>query len=66
MTKKCPICRTEWTGQHFVGERAVTTTEKYLQGKRRSGGVTNSASNHTPIIEESENHDDNEEGETQG
>jgi len=38
---KCPLCRTEWTGKDFVGEKAVTTTEKYLQGKRRSGGAAN-------------------------
>lgn len=36
--KKCPRCGTEWDGKHFVGERAVTTTEAYLKGKRRSGG----------------------------
>lgn len=36
----CPACGTQWDGKHFVGERAITTSEKYLQGKRRSGGPT--------------------------
>ncbi|KAI1105172.1 Nse1 non-SMC component of SMC5-6 complex-domain-containing protein [Jackrogersella minutella] len=35
--KKCPKCSKEWTGKHFVGEKAVTETEAYQRGKRRSG-----------------------------
>ena len=35
--KRCPVCKTQWTGNDFVGERAVTTTEAYLRGRRRSG-----------------------------
>jgi hypothetical protein len=38
----CPKCDTEWDGKHFVGQRAVTTTEEYLKGKRRSGGARRS------------------------
>lgn len=37
-SQNCPLCKTEWDGRHFVGEKAITTSEKYLQGKRRSGG----------------------------
>lgn len=37
--RKCPRCETEWDGTHFVGERAITTTEAYQRGKRRSGGA---------------------------
>jgi hypothetical protein len=37
--KKCPKCSTEWNGRSWVGEKAVTTTEAYLKGKRRSGGA---------------------------
>ncbi|KAI1813710.1 Nse1 non-SMC component of SMC5-6 complex-domain-containing protein [Poronia punctata] len=33
----CPKCRREWTGRHFVGERAITETETYQRGRRRSG-----------------------------
>jgi non-structural maintenance of chromosomes element 1 len=33
----CPKCSREWTGRHFVGERAVTETEAYQRGRRRSG-----------------------------
>lgn len=36
--KKCPKCHTPWTGNKFVGEKVITTTEEYLKGKRRSGG----------------------------
>jgi non-structural maintenance of chromosomes element 1 len=36
--KTCPRCSQEWTGTHFVGERAVTTTEAYQRSRRRSGG----------------------------
>lgn len=35
--KKCPECSTAWDGKHYVGQKAVTTTEEYLKGKRRSG-----------------------------
>lgn len=37
-SKKCPKCETEWDGEHYVGQQAVTSTEEYLRGKRRSGG----------------------------
>jgi hypothetical protein len=37
--KKCPRCETAWSGKAFVGQRAVTTTDDYLKGKRRSSGV---------------------------
>lgn len=36
---KCPKCETPWDGKHFVGQRAITSTEEYLKGKRRSGGT---------------------------
>jgi hypothetical protein len=36
--KQCPKCKTAWTGKAFVGEKAITSTEEYLRGKRRSGG----------------------------
>ena len=36
--RKCPACKTEWDGENYVGERAVTTTEAWLKGKRRSKG----------------------------
>ncbi|KAI0902965.1 Nse1 non-SMC component of SMC5-6 complex-domain-containing protein [Ustulina deusta] len=35
--RACPKCKEEWTGRHFVGERAVTETEAYQRGRRRSG-----------------------------
>jgi phage FluMu protein Com len=36
--RKCPTCKTGWVGENYVGERAVTTTEAWLKGKRRSKG----------------------------
>lgn len=33
----CPKCSKQWTGQNYVGERAVTETEAYQRGRRRSG-----------------------------
>jgi non-structural maintenance of chromosomes element 1 len=38
-SKRCPSCETPWNGKVFVGQRAVTTTEDYLKGKRRSSGI---------------------------
>lgn len=35
--KQCPQCSAEWKGNHYVGERAVTSTEAYNKGRRRSG-----------------------------
>jgi hypothetical protein len=35
--KKCPKCGTEWNAAHYVGQKAVTSTEDYLRGKRKSG-----------------------------
>ncbi|PMD25755.1 hypothetical protein NA56DRAFT_592685 [Hyaloscypha hepaticicola] len=36
--KQCPKCKSAWTGKAYVGEKAITSTEEYLRGKRRSGG----------------------------
>lgn len=38
-SRTCPLCRTNWDGKHFVGERAITTSDAYLRGKRRSGAM---------------------------
>jgi non-structural maintenance of chromosomes element 1 len=43
--KKCPKCSTPWAGDHFVGERAVTSRAAYQRGRpkkstaRRRSGV---------------------------
>lgn len=36
--KNCPKCSKEWTGKNYVGERAVTMTEAFQKGRRRSRG----------------------------
>ncbi|KAI0015558.1 putative DNA repair protein Nse1 [Xylariomycetidae sp. FL0641] len=40
--RKCPKCARAWTGRHFVGPKAVTETEAYQRGRRRSGKGRNS------------------------
>ena len=35
--KTCPKCDTAWNGKSFVGQKAITSTEEYLKGKRKSG-----------------------------
>lgn len=37
-TKKCLKCRTVWDGKHYVGQKAVTTTDEYLRNKQKSSG----------------------------
>lgn len=34
--EQCPVCKAPWPGDKFVGERAITTSERYMQGKSRS------------------------------
>ncbi len=54
--RNCPLCKTEWDSNHFVGEKAITTSDKYLQGRRRSGGARR-------VQQEAEEEvDENEEG----
>ncbi|KAJ9656336.1 hypothetical protein H2198_005019 [Neophaeococcomyces mojaviensis] len=36
-SRTCPVCNREWDGKHYVGEKAITTSDSYLRGKRRSG-----------------------------
>ncbi|KAH7136463.1 Nse1 non-SMC component of SMC5-6 complex-domain-containing protein [Dactylonectria macrodidyma] len=36
--KKCIKCSTQWTGEKYTGERAVTMTEAFQRGRRRGGG----------------------------
>lgn len=30
------MCKEAWPGDQFVGERAITMTERYQQGRRKS------------------------------
>ncbi|KAI0425216.1 Nse1 non-SMC component of SMC5-6 complex-domain-containing protein [Xylaria sp. FL1042] len=55
--RACPKCSEEWTGRNFVGERAVTETEAYQRGRRRSG----KASRHSNMVEEIMHEEDEEE-----
>lgn len=36
-TKTCPKCSTPWSGNNFVGAKAVTETEAYKRARRSSG-----------------------------
>jgi non-structural maintenance of chromosomes element 1 len=37
--QRCPECNTDWDGKSYVGERAITMSEKYYQGTKRSARV---------------------------
>ncbi|KAG6006266.1 hypothetical protein E4U43_000464 [Claviceps pusilla] len=37
-SNQCPRCQTEWKNDRYVGEKAVTMTEAYQRGRRKSGG----------------------------
>ncbi|OKL62105.1 hypothetical protein UA08_02146 [Talaromyces atroroseus] len=43
--ERCPVCKIEWPGDKFVGERAITTSERYMQGRRRSQSQNTQAAN---------------------
>ena len=36
--EQCPVCQAPWPGDKFVGERAITSTERHVQARRQ---VTN-------------------------
>lgn len=36
-SKKCALCKTEWSGKLFVGERAITSSDKSQSGIRKGG-----------------------------
>lgn len=38
-SSKCPMCRKEWTGDFYVGERAVDSTDTRRIEKRKSGAA---------------------------
>lgn len=62
--RSCPKCAKEWSGRHFVGERAVTETEAYQRGRRRSGkGARNSGVVEEIMHEDEDVDEDEDEGE---
>ncbi|KAI9738731.1 MAG: hypothetical protein M1834_008236 [Cirrosporium novae-zelandiae] len=63
---QCPKCKVEWTGSNYVGEKAVTTSEKYMQGQRRSGHSTNGRQSTQSIIEEASEDQDDEDVDDDG
>lgn len=34
--ERCPVCKEPWPGDKFVGEKTVTRSNQYRQGKRQS------------------------------
>ncbi|KAI1767751.1 Nse1 non-SMC component of SMC5-6 complex-domain-containing protein [Hypoxylon sp. FL1150] len=64
--RACPRCSREWTGRHFVGERAVTETEAYQRGKRRSGRGGGRSSVVEQIVEEAQEGEEDGEGDEDG
>ncbi|KAI0011622.1 putative DNA repair protein Nse1 [Xylariaceae sp. FL0662B] len=63
---KCPKCHRDWTGSHFVGERAVTETEAYQRGRRRSGRGGRHSNLVEQIMHDGENGDEAEDGDGDG
>ncbi len=59
--RKCPKCKQEWTSRHFVGERAITETEAYKRGRRRSGRGR-SSNLIEEVMEENADDDDDDDG----
>ncbi|KAI1269018.1 Nse1 non-SMC component of SMC5-6 complex-domain-containing protein [Xylariaceae sp. FL1019] len=57
--RTCPKCSGQWSGKHFVGERAVTETEAYQRGRRRSNKGGRSSNVNEEIMQDEED----EEGE---
>ncbi|CAJ2512792.1 Uu.00g009110.m01.CDS01 [Anthostomella pinea] len=58
--RKCPRCEKEWTGTHFVGARAVTETEAYQRGRRKSGKGGRSSNLVEHIMHDGEEDEDDE------
>ncbi|PGH17474.1 hypothetical protein AJ79_01074 [Helicocarpus griseus UAMH5409] len=40
----CPVCKSPWTGEDFVGERAIAAANRPSSSRRRSGRPTEGAS----------------------
>jgi hypothetical protein len=34
-SERCPVCKIEWPGDRFVGERAIANTQQTAQARRR-------------------------------
>ncbi|MCJ1373686.1 hypothetical protein MMC20_004915 [Loxospora ochrophaea] len=59
-SRKCPVCKTDWTGENFVGERAVTAKDKSTQHRRRSDGGRESREMAMERASEDEDEDEDE------
>ncbi|KAH9887769.1 Nse1 non-SMC component of SMC5-6 complex-domain-containing protein [Xylariomycetidae sp. FL2044] len=60
---KCPKCSRQWTGRHFVGGKAITETEAYQRGRRRSGKGGRSSNLVEQIMHDEEEEEDDQEEE---
>ncbi|KAL8955519.1 MAG: hypothetical protein Q9183_006612 [Haloplaca sp. 2 TL-2023] len=58
-SRTCPMCKTEWTGNDYVGDRAAPSSNK--SGGRRSGAGSN-ANNSRVMAYETNGVDDEEDG----
>ena len=62
--RKCPICKAEWTGQDFVGERAaVNMKERARQQKRNTNGSMVRPQSPTVIEDDEDEEPDEDESE---
>ncbi|TDZ27270.1 Non-structural maintenance of chromosomes element 1-like protein, partial [Colletotrichum trifolii] len=65
-SRKCPRCSRDWDGEHFVGEKAVTSTEAYQRGRRRSGPSASRRNGADADADQSVQRDDEEGDEVNG
>ncbi|KAK4214392.1 Nse1 non-SMC component of SMC5-6 complex-domain-containing protein [Rhypophila decipiens] len=60
--QKCPKCQTDWTRNHFVGERAVTSRSGFQKGRgRKSGGRRSNLEDAVAAQQEAAEEDDQDE-----
>lgn len=63
----CPLCKTDWKdNSSYVGERVVTTSDEYLQAKRRSGVGANAKKNRPVAVQEAEEVEEQAEEDEEG
>ncbi|KAL6855139.1 hypothetical protein ACO1O0_006277 [Amphichorda felina] len=64
--KRCPKCSREWNADHYVGERAVTQTEAFQRGRRRTtGGVKRRTTLADEVLQQHAEQEGDEEGDVE-
>ena len=61
-TRKCPLCKTDWTGNDFVGERAAVNMKETAKRRSTNGSAVRRQSS-LNAVEDEEADDDHDEHE---